>query len=172
MEESNSVPGHNPFAPPVARVEDASALTNELADRGVRLVAAILDGVAVGVIALVTGIIAAVFGSGSPMSSDPGLAIVGIMAIGFLGFAGLQIWLLHERSQTLGKIVMKIRIVRSDGSKPSIGRLVGLRFLPMFLAGLVPLIGPLVGLVDSLMIFRDSHRCLHDDIADTLVVRV
>jgi len=25
---------------------------------------------------------------------------------------------------------------------------------------------------DALMIFRDNHRCLHDEIADTIVVKV
>jgi uncharacterized RDD family membrane protein YckC len=29
----------------------------------------------------------------------------------------------------------------------------------------------LYGLIDSLLIFRESRRCLHDNIADTIVVK-
>ena len=36
---------------------------------------------------------------------------------------------------------------------------------------LVPLVGWMYGLLDVLMIFRDSRKCLHDNIADTIVVK-
>ena len=35
---------------------------------------------------------------------------------------------------------------------------------------MVPFVGGLVSLVDALLIFRDDRRCLHDEIADTIVV--
>ena len=41
---------------------------------------------------------------------------------------------------------------------------------PWGLLGLVPLIGWLFALADALLIFRDSRKCLHDNIADTIVV--
>ena len=41
--------------------------------------------------------------------------------------------------------------------------------LPTLIAAL-PCIGPLFSLVDALTIFRDERRCLHDDMADTIVV--
>ena len=34
----------------------------------------------------------------------------------------------------------------------------------------VPIVGAFYALVDCLLIFRESRRCLHDNIADTIVV--
>ncbi len=170
MDDSNQGAGNNPFAPPAARVEDAAAVTGELAGRGTRLVAAIIDGVAFAVIAVVVGLMTSV--SLFSPDTEQGGAYFMAYGVSILVFIAIQAWLLHQRSQTLGKIAMGIRIQRPDGSKASLGRLVGMRMLPMWLISLVPLIGPLISLVDSLMIFRDSRRCLHDDIADTIVVRV
>jgi hypothetical protein len=34
----------------------------------------------------------------------------------------------------------------------------------------IPVIGTIYGLLDVLLIFRASRRCLHDNIADTIVV--
>lgn len=170
MDEPNQNTGSNPFAPPVAPVEDAAPLTGELAGRGTRLVAAIIDGAAFAIIAVVIGLMSSV-SLFSPDTEQDGTYFMAY-GVSILVFIALQAWLLYRRSQTLGKIAMSIRIQRPDGSRATFGRLVGLRMLPMWLIGLVPLIGPLISLLDSLMIFRDSRRCLHDDIADTTVVRV
>jgi uncharacterized RDD family membrane protein YckC len=60
--------------------------------------------------------------------------------------------------------------VRSDGSPASFGRIVGLRYLPTSLITLIPVVGMFYALLDCLLIFRRSRRCLHDNIADTIVV--
>jgi len=36
---------------------------------------------------------------------------------------------------------------------------------------LVPGIGQIYSIVDALLIFRQSRKCLHDNIADTIVVK-
>ena len=41
----------------------------------------------------------------------------------------------------------------------------------LLVIALIPVVGWLYGLVDALMIFRDSRKCLHDNIADTIVVK-
>lgn len=170
MDDTNQSTNNNKFAPPVAQVADVAPVTGELAGRGTRLVAAIIDGVAFAVIALVIGLMTSV--SLFSPSTPHGGAYFMAYGVSILVFLAIQAVLLHQRSQTMGKIAMGIRIQRSDGSKASLGRLVGMRMVPMWLISLVPLIGPLISLIDSLLIFRDSHRCLHDDIADTIVVRV
>ena len=93
------------------------------------------------------------------------------LVISFAIFLLLQGYLLHTRGQTIGKMAMKIRIVRSDGSRASLLRLAGVRYFANSLLAVIPFVGWIYGLVDALFIFRDSHKCLHDNIADTIVVK-
>ena len=60
--------------------------------------------------------------------------------------------------------------MRSDGSQASFARIVGLRYFTTSVLAPIPVVGSIYGLVDVLLIFRDSRRCLHDNIADTIVV--
>jgi uncharacterized RDD family membrane protein YckC len=60
-----------------------------------------------------------------------------------------------------------IKVVRSDGSKASLGRIFWLR---NFVNGLLGII-PFYQLIDILFIFGDQRQCLHDKIADTIVVK-
>jgi len=71
----------------------------------------------------------------------------------------------------VGKRALGIRIVRSSGERASLGRIFALRYLPVTLLGAIPYLGPVFSLVDILLIFRDSRQCLHDQIADTIVVK-
>ena len=161
----------NRFAPPLAHVEDVvESGTGALAGRGIRLVAVLLDavfaGIAFWIISLVTPL------SWSPA---PGVNLVRFLAInglvGFVIFVVLHGYLLATRGQTIGKALLKVRIVRSDGSRASLMRIVALRFLPTTVISLIPLVGGLYATIDSLLIFRESRRCLHDNIADTIVVK-
>jgi uncharacterized RDD family membrane protein YckC len=80
--------------------------------------------------------------------------------------------LLAVSGQTLGKKAARIRIVRyEDGGDPGFGRAVSLRSIVPGLVGAIPIIGTFFALVDILMIFGGEHRCLHDKIAHTIVVR-
>ncbi len=79
-------------------------------------------------------------------------------------------YFLAKDGQSIGKKVAGTRIVRSDGSKADFKRIIGLRLLPLYALSLIPFAGRLVGLVDSLLIFRQTRKCLHDNIADTIVV--
>jgi uncharacterized RDD family membrane protein YckC len=169
MSEFENHGGNNPFAPPVAKVEDVAPVAGDLAGRWARLGAALIDGLAFGLLAWGVGVASGV----ALFSAEPNynLAYVTAYAGAVAVFMVLQGFLLHRRSQTLGKIALGIRIVRRDGSRAGLGRLLGLRLLPMWFVSLVPFVGPLISLVDCLLIFRDSRRCLHDDIADTIVVR-
>lgn len=89
----------------------------------------------------------------------------------FVLFLVLHGYFLVMRGQTLGKMLLRIRIARPDGTAASPGRLIGLRYGLPALFGLVPAIGLAFTLIDSLFIFRASHRCLHDSFADTVVLR-
>jgi uncharacterized RDD family membrane protein YckC len=103
-------------------------------------------------------------------------AVYGVMAqhfgVAWLILLAVQAWLLHSWGGTLGKRLLNIRIVRTDGRRAGFARLFFLRACSTVVLALIPLLGPVIALVDMLMIFRASRRCLHDVIADTVVVRV
>jgi uncharacterized RDD family membrane protein YckC len=86
-----------------------------------------------------------------------------------LGVAVYQLILVSQSGQSIGKRWRKIRVVRTDGSPVSLGRILLLRNLVTIAIG--SLCG-LVNLIDALLIFNEDRRCLHDMIADTKVVEV
>jgi uncharacterized RDD family membrane protein YckC len=156
----------NPYAAPSAPLGEEAVGSFELAGRGQRLGAALLDGVflALGYLPLVAFMMMA-------QREDLLYWGLGIFAVVLIALLVVNCVLLERNGQTIAKKLLGIKVVRSDGSKAGLARIFAMRFLPMFLLGFIPLLGPIVGLVDSLMIFRDNRRCLHDDIADTIVVR-
>jgi uncharacterized RDD family membrane protein YckC len=97
--------------------------------------------------------------------------VAGLSGIAFLAWIVVNIYLLVTRGQSVAKLILKIRVVRPVGSQVSWGRLLGLRYVVPALINSIPLVGILFTLIDPLMIFRDSRRCLHDDLADTIVVK-
>jgi len=168
----------NPYAPPQAVVQDVvdPASGIQLADRITRLGAAILDGLVFGVMVYVPLIVGALIAGAAQASvsvgrQQPGFAGLGIgMMLGLVGFAAwlwLTIKYLRENSQSIGKKACRIKLVRHDGSPVSLSRVVWLRNVLNAILGLIPL----YGLVDVLFIFGESRRCVHDHIADTIVIK-
>ena len=162
----------NPFAPPQAHVSDLNDPNAPylIAGRGVRLVAALID----------TAFILAVFGVLALVSSfnlfKPDVEHLFMQnatntAWGFLVFVLLQSYTLNKSGQTLGKLLMGIKIVRTDGSAAGAARLILVRYGTGVLAQLAYPVGSIYGIVDALLIFRSSNKCLHDNIADTIVVK-
>jgi uncharacterized RDD family membrane protein YckC len=86
-------------------------------------------------------------------------------------FVLIQSYLLATQGQTVGKKLLGLRIVRSNGEAVAIGRMLGLRYFLGWIITMIPFIGALFALTDALLIFRDSRKCLHDNIADTIVVK-
>ena len=161
----------NRFAPPLAHVEDVDQGPGVLAGRWTRLGATLIDallaGLAFGLLALVSP-----FNIFAPPASSSGIWMLMVqnLVLGFILFLVIHGYLLATRGQTVGKALLKIKIVRSDGSPASFARIVGLRYLTTSVLASIPLVGTLYGLLDVLLIFRASRRCLHDNIADTIVV--
>lgn len=91
---------------------------------------------------------------------------------GFSLFLVVHGYLLARYGQTVGKWICGIRIVRADRSKAGLWRILLLRKMPFFLLAAIPV--PYIFLVlataDALLIFRSSRQCLHDQVADTVVV--
>jgi len=162
----NPVPGKNPYAPPRARVRDVAAPKAELilAERSARLGAAIVDGLIFAAMVYIPMII------GMVLSSEPDsmFMMIGLVLtfVGFIVWAYLTLKQMSETGQSLAKKYFNIKVVVSDGSQASLGRLIWRRNILNGLLGIIPL----YGIVEILFIFGENRQCLHDKLADTLVV--
>lgn len=160
------------FAPPQSFVADVEPdSSGMLANRGTRLAAAMIDG-------LLTFALMWLFSKVTPWNllrqDNPGnlwLFRFGPALGSFVIYMLVNGYLLATRGQTVGKILLGLRIVRVDGSPASFGRIAGLRYGVGGLIGVVPALSMMFSLLDALLIFHSSRRCLHDRIADTIVVK-
>ncbi|HEX7644628.1 MAG TPA: RDD family protein [Burkholderiaceae bacterium] len=172
MSDNDNNAGNNPYAAPQSVIADAAPDT-PLATRLERFLAALLDGLIMGCVTLIPAIV--FFGGWmSYMGVAASHQFIFPVVSGVVGF-GLFILIngvfLARDGQTIGKKAMGIKIVRTDGSKADFARIIVWRQAPIWVAQAIPFIGSVLGLIDVLLIFRDSRRCIHDDIADTKVIK-
>jgi uncharacterized RDD family membrane protein YckC len=155
----------NPYAPPQAIVADVidPAAGIQLADRGTRLGAALLDGLVLFVMVYLPFLLSLI-GARTGSSSWVGLIAGGI---GFIAWMFFTVKFLGENGQSIGKKACKIKLLRKDGSEVSISRVIIGRNLVNSVLGVIPL----YGVIDPLFIFGNQRRCVHDYIADTIVVK-
>lgn len=171
----------NAYAPPKANVADVSPgdeLT--LASRLARLGAAILDGIIVGALVYTPLVVSGAMGAAMAeiMRSQNPFAIWGAFFSGagavsgllFIAWAVVTFRFVAANGQTIAKKLIGIKVVRSDGSRATVARIFWLRNVVNTLISMIPLIGSLYALIDSLFIFTERKQCLHDKIADTIVV--
>ncbi|HUR32887.1 MAG TPA: RDD family protein [Vicinamibacterales bacterium] len=164
----------NPYAPPAAHVQDMPSVTVERvpADRMIRLGAALLDGVIFGALVYLPF----AFGFLVASSTSPQARGIALLFAGALCLAGLGVWAwftikyVRANGQSIGKRMLGIKVVRADGSAVSLGRIFWLRNVVNSLVGVIPVIGVIYGIADTLFIFTDSRQCLHDRLADTIVI--
>jgi uncharacterized RDD family membrane protein YckC len=160
----------NPYAPQRDAGPDLLPEGQELAGRGSRLLAWFLDGVIASLMILVPAFIvaAATRGFSQPSGQVDFLALpLFLAALGFIAWAWITALLVARYGQTMAKRLLEIRVVRSDGSQASLGRIFWLRNVVNGLLGVIPL----YGLIDLLFIFGERRQTIHDLIADTIVVR-
>jgi uncharacterized RDD family membrane protein YckC len=168
-----------------AKVADAAATDDRsplgeviLATRGRRLAGAVLDGLVCAVVIIPVGILVHWNPFDPTVQRNFQFGLLGWL-LGTACFLGINGYLLVHRGQTIAKKVLGMKIVRPDGGRVSAFRILVLRYGAYVLArfpysllfGVNLWIGGLLAWIDDLLIFRDSRRCLHDVIADTIVVR-
>lgn len=163
----------NPYAPPQATVQDVAEPGATPAGRGTRLVAVILDSIifsAMVYIPLIVGMrmngpLTLPNGHFNPMvlhGAGVWLPLIGVIAWGWL-----TILFVSRNGQSIAKKMLGIKVVRSDGSHASLGRIFWLRNVVNTVLAVVPF----YGLVDALLIFGEARQCVHDKIADTIVIK-
>lgn len=163
-------------AAPVAGIDDPN-----VAERWRRFLGALVDGLLESLCWMPSSI--AVMHAMTEMASEGGFRPEEFMtafwsslgrSLPYLGALFLlQVVLLSVRSQSVGNILLRTRIVRvSDGQPGGFLRAFLLRGFLARLIRQVPFLGGIFWIVDSCFIFRDDRRCLHDLIAGTKVVKV
>jgi uncharacterized RDD family membrane protein YckC len=166
----------NPYAPPQAGVDDISEPQAFAvpAERGTRLGAAILDSIlfvlAVYVPLMVTAFSAARIETAPEQAERfEQLAVGGsvVALIGLVIWAWFTLKFMARNSQSIAKKWLQIKVVRADGSRVSLGRLILLRNVVVWILSMIPLFS----IIDALFIFGEARQCLHDKIADTIVVK-
>jgi uncharacterized RDD family membrane protein YckC len=154
----------NPYAPPRANVYDVNNANEEVpADRGTRLVAAILDGLIFGAMVYLPLIIAG--GLVGKRAMNGGALLLGF--VGLIVWSWLTIKFVNANGQSIAKKMLGIKVVRKDGSPVSLGRIFWLRNVVNALLGIIPL----YGIIDALLIFGEPRQCIHDKLADTIVIK-
>ena len=145
----------------------------ELASLGQRLGAYFLEGVAA------LPALLPIFFAGATVERESGdMSPLGgiLIGVGMLYLLGLLIYNLVRLSthgQTIGKKWMGIRIANyEDGSNPGFVKAFLVRSFVNGLIGAVPFLGLIYAIVDICFIFREDHRCIHDLMAGTHVVKV
>jgi uncharacterized RDD family membrane protein YckC len=135
----------------------------------VRVVAALVDGFLVvlvqGLFVLLLG--GAIFLLTGSIDADENTLIAGVVTLaGMLVGAGYYVFFTGYCGQTPGKMAIRVKVVRSDGSNIGYGRAL-LREIPgKFLSSILFGIGYLMVALDP------QKQGLHDKIADTLVVKI
>ena len=159
------------YAPTQVRVEDIEVGPTglELASRGSRVWASLVD---ILVLAGPAVLVFILFPSVFPVKKSPGFWDVDLSSpiLGIVFFVLFNGYLLFTQGQTIGKYFLKIRIARPSGERVSMSRLCvrqGIGYLFSVTSGLALI----YFLVDCLPIYHSARRCLHDWVADTVVLK-
>lgn len=150
-----------------------------LAGRFRRLVATLIDAVLVPSLTLVLVMIAGVVEDAEDYVDNQWFVWVLLLAVvSYLLLNGYGLW---RHGQTLGKQVMGVAIVPAAGGSDGrynrtpapLWKLICVRalFFPLLFLSVVPWIAALP-IIDQLLIFLKSRRCLHDLVCGTVVVRL
>ena len=128
----------------------------------IRVVAALLDFAVFGLVKLSFGALAAAFWR----TDDGAIGVQGTIATCTFLFAVIYVIVLHAfEGQTIGKLLVRVRVVDLDGAPPAFGASL-LRFVA-YGASLLPF-----GLGFVMAGLRADRRALHDLLAGTRVERL
>lgn len=83
----------------------------------------------------------------------------------------VQLFFVHENGQSIGKRVMRLRVVMSNGEPANVWRVLFLRNLAPLLIGFIPMIGLIFRIANVAALYSEGNRAIHDRFANTKVVR-
>lgn len=129
----------------------------------IRLVAALIDGIILGIAAAVFS-----FMIGFIFNSEAVSGIRGILSdiLGIAASISYYVFYQHSTGQTLGKKALGLKVVNEEGATPS--------YLTFFLREIIGKLvsGIILGIGYLMVAFDSKKQGLHDKIAGTYVIRV
>lgn len=144
-----------------SRNQDIDALPK--AGFWMRVVATMLDGLIVFVLQFVFGFLLASAGVAAGLGGDiNGL----IMLFGYILSFAYYIFFTGYCGQTPGKMALRIKVIRTDGSQLSYGRAAFREVVAKFISGIILCIGYLM------VAFDEQKQGLHDRMSDTYVIKL
>jgi uncharacterized RDD family membrane protein YckC len=143
----------------------------------IRFVAQIIDGIILFVLGLIVGfpvrMLLGVSAVSVAQTQDPNQVLAMLPAMmGMIGVSLLinlvvgicyDIWFVHNKGGTIGKLALGLQIIRLDGSRLSYGEAIG-RYFAKILSAIILYIGFIMAGLDA------EKRALHDRICNTLVI--
>jgi uncharacterized RDD family membrane protein YckC len=134
-----------------------------------RVVAKIVDAIATGVVGFfINLLIRQMFGAGAiPQQGNMGVfwLMLGIQqVVGITIGLSYEILFIRKFDATPGKLAMGMKLLRTDGSRLTVGRIIG-RYFANWVSGLT------IGIGYVIAAFDEEKRALHDYICDTRVIK-
>jgi uncharacterized RDD family membrane protein YckC len=173
VEDADAKGGHSPVAPrrplPGKPVNVRKAKPDEeAAGFGIRLVAALVDSMILGIPLLVATLVWGTFALDSGDGAPPSVPTGSLAVISF-GFPLLcllyYVFFWGARGATPGKSLLGLSVQTEEGETPIGFRRAGLRVVGYMVSSLI------LGLGFVMIAFSDDKRALHDRIAGTRVMR-
>lgn len=137
-----------------------------LANLGRRFAAIIIDRMLLGFAIIAMFVLLIIL---SPLKGDPDMVGVGVFVVIFGLFGAMILYealMLSFRGQTLGKMAMKIKVVRPDGTAIGTGQAWGRALLRGIMISFLFLLNYIPAFVTK------ERTCLHDLVANTRVVMI
>ena len=160
---------------------DALALANPWARLGARFLDGVILTVGIVLLWVVVFVAGNAFGdlstttaaAGSTLSPLFVVLLVGLLGLTLAGTAVYEIGLIAHRGQTIGKMAVGIKVVRTDnGLAPGWGKSFWRWGLPT-VVNLIPLVGAFVSLLVYVsLLWGKNRQGWHDKVAETYVVKV
>ena len=158
------------YEPPKSELVESDTIQKPLASRWSRLFACIIDTIILLIFILPIMYFTGGF-EGFEEATEPSILYelaMGVFSI--VMFCLINVQLLLNHGQTVGKKILNIRIVSFDNANKASGEQLLRRYSIYFLLGLLPVIGSLLDLINILFIFGAEKRCGHDLVAGTKVI--
>jgi uncharacterized RDD family membrane protein YckC len=133
----------------------------------IRVVASLLDSLLLGavqfVLSLLIGLVIGMLGIAT--AGEPSINMV-IWLFGLSLSIGYAVFFTGYCGQTPGKMALRIKVIRTDGSPMTYGRAALREVLGKFISGI------LLGIGYLMVAFDSQKQGLHDKIADTYVIKL